>query len=155
MLVRHSPDTLERLVTFQHRKENDVNLSKRLDSLSIDRTALFAELRAKDAEWQRRATEVQAQAAHAYARLIELAETSDTGQASRIANFVASTFNGRAFPFDLFELRSLDVAIGDDMLLCLDALRWAKADLYKLVPDGEARVKGVIKAWNLKPALNC
>ena len=132
-----------------------MNLPKPLGAPAVDHAALFAELRAKDAEWQRRATEVQAKAAHAYARLIELAETSDTGQASRIANFVASTFNGRAFLFDLFDLRSLDVGIGDDMLLCLDALRWAKADLYKLVPDGEARVKAVIKAWNLKPALNC
>jgi hypothetical protein len=43
----------------------------------------------------------------------------------------------------LYDLRGLDVAIGDDMLVCLDALRWAKADLFNLVPNGETRVKGV------------
>ena len=78
----------------------------------------------------------------------------DTGQASRVAKFLASTFNGRAHPFDLFDLRSLDVPISDDMLLCLDALRWARTDLYKLVPDGESRVKAVVKLWQIKSALS-
>ena len=36
------------------------------------------------------------------------------------------------------------------MLACLDALLWGKADLYKLVPDGERRVQAVITAWGLK-----
>jgi hypothetical protein len=85
--------------------------------------------------------------------LLEIAETSDTGQASRIAKFVASTFNGRAYPYDLFDLRTFDVAIGDDMLVCLDALRWAKADLYTLVPDGERRVKTVIRTWQIQSAI--
>lgn len=36
-----------------------------------------------------------------------------------------------------------------DMLVCLDALRWAKLDLHKLVPDGDKRVRRVIEAWGL------
>lgn len=63
---------------------------------------------------------------------------------------MASTFNGTVFPFDLFELRSVEVGISDDMLASLDALRWGKADLYKLVPDGERRVLAVIDQWGLK-----
>lgn len=101
-------------------------------------------------EWDKRARQAQAAAAQAYARLVELAETRDSGQISRIARFLASTFNGQAFPFDLFELRAVDVEISDDMLACLDALRWAKADLHKLVPDGERRVMAVIDTWGLK-----
>ena len=119
----------------------------------IDLQAIFAEQRAADEAWQRRAVEVQAKAAHAFARLLEIAETSDTGQASRIAKFVAGTFNGRAYPYDLFDLRTFDVAISDSILVCLDALRWAKADLYTLVPDGELRVKRVIKSWQLQSAV--
>lgn len=133
-------------------KETDMPLPKQRVAPEIDMQAVVAGLRANEEDWQRRAVEAQAKAAHAYARLLEIAETSDTGQASRIARFVASTFNGRAFPFDLFELRALDVAISDDMLVCLDGLRWAKADLCKLVPDGEKRVKAVIKSWQVKPA---
>jgi hypothetical protein len=100
-------------------------------------------------EWARRAAQAQAAAAHAYARLLTMAETRDSGQVRRVAQFVASTYDGATFPFDLFELRTVDVAIADDMLVCLDALRWGKADLYKLVPDGERRVRAVCKAWGL------
>ena len=98
-----------------------------------------------------RAQESTARGGQAFARLLKIAETGDTGQARRVAAFVASTFNGRAFPFDLFELRAVDVDIGDDMLSCLDALRWARADLYRLVPEGEARVRAVIGDWGLTP----
>ena len=48
------------------------------------------------------------------------------------------------------DLRGLDVDIGDDMLACLDALRLAKLDLYKLVPNGEGRVEAVFELWGMK-----
>lgn len=92
---------------------------------------------------------VQAGAAQALARLLDLAEHRNSGQIRRVALFLAGTYNGEDFPFDLFELRTVDVAISHDMLVCLDALRWGKADLYKLVPDGERRVRAVIDAWGL------
>ena len=75
----------------------------------------------------------------------------DTGQAGRVAQFLAASFNGSAYRFNLFELRLLDVQISDDMLLCLDALRWGKTDLHRLVPQGDERVQGIISAWGLKP----
>lgn len=130
-----------------------MTLPKPLVAPEIDLQALLAKQYADEDEWQRRANEVQARAAHAYARLLGIAENSDTGQASRVARFVASTFNGRAYPLDLFELRAVDVPISDDMLLCLDALRWAKADLHKLVPDGDARVTAMVKLWQIKSAI--
>jgi hypothetical protein len=105
---------------------------------------------AQQQEWARRANAAQSSAAQAYARLIARAEASDTGQARRIAAFIAATYDGTTFPLDPFELRAVDVEISDDMLACLDALRWGKADLHKLVPDGERRVLGVIDAWGLK-----
>jgi hypothetical protein len=104
-------------------------------------------------EWESRALQAQATAAQAYLRLVELAERHDSGQAARVARFLASTFNGAAFPFDLFELRALNVAIADDALACIDALRWGKADLHRLLPDGEQRVAAVLRAWGLdRPA---
>ena len=97
-----------------------------------------------------RSSEATAKGGQAFARLLSLAETRDSGQIRRIVQFIASTYNGEAFPFDLFDLRGLDVAIGDDMLLCLDALRWAKTDLHQLVPDGGRRVENVIARWGLE-----
>lgn len=97
-----------------------------------------------------RKREATAKGAHAFQRLLQLAETRDSGQVRRVARFIAATYNGEAFPLDLFELRAVDEAIGDDMLLCIDALRWGQADLHRLVPAGERRVREVIELWGLK-----
>ena len=72
--------------------------------------------------------------AHAFARLLQLAEERDSGQIVRIARFIAATYNGTAFSFDPFDLRSVDIGIGDDMLCCLDALRWGRADRSRSWP---------------------
>ena len=100
--------------------------------------------------YRQRASSAQGPASQAFARLLDLAEHQNSGQIRNVVLFLASTYNGQAFPFDLFNLRSVDVDISDDMLLCLNALRWGKADLYKLVPNGDRRVKDVIKDWGLK-----
>ena len=76
---------------------------------------------------------------HADQRLPQLAETSDSGQVRRVALFIVATYNGEAFPVDRFELRAVDEAISDDMLPCIDALRWGQSDLHSLVPDGDRR----------------
>ena len=94
--------------------------------------------------------EATAKGGHAYQRLLQLAETRDSGQVRRVVLFIAAAHNGEAFPFDLFELRAVDEAISDDMLLCIDALRWGQADLHSLVPDGDRRVRAVIEQWGLK-----
>ncbi len=110
--------------------------------------AIDAEIAACDA-LSLQATQAGAQA---FARLLKLAEERDSGQIPRIARFLATTYNGRAFKFDLFELRAVDIAISDDMLCCLDALRWGRADLHTLIPDGDARVRAVIESWGLRCA---
>ena len=97
-----------------------------------------------------RSSQATAQGGQAYARLLTLAETRHSGQIARIARFIASTYNGEAFPFDPFDLRGLDLEISDDMLLCLDALRWGRTDLHSLIPDGDRRVRAVIELWGLQ-----
>jgi hypothetical protein len=113
----------------------------------MDPLQAFAdEIEATDA----RSRVATAAGAEAYARLLRLAEERDSGQIPRIARFIAATYNGQAFPLDPFDLRAVDTAISNDMLLCLDALRWARADLFTLVPDGDARVRAVIQRWGLR-----
>ena len=101
-------------------------------------------------EYQTRSRAASATGAQALARLLRLAEERNSGQITRVVRFLAATYNGQAFPLDLFELRAVDVAISDDMLQCLDALRWGRADLYTRVPDGDARVRAVIQRWGLR-----
>ena len=90
----------------------------------------------------------------AFEELLHLAESNDSGQIPRIAKFIAATYNGRVHTFDLFELRCLDVAVSNKMLICLDCLRWGNSDLFRLVPNGDARVRAVIEKWGLQPLTN-
>jgi len=101
-------------------------------------------------QWAERSARAQGAGAQAFSRLLRLAEDGTGDQARRIARFIAATWDGEAHPLDLFELRAVDVAIADDMVTCIDALRWGKADLYKLVPDGEERVVAVLKTWGIR-----
>lgn len=99
-------------------------------------------------EWRRRSTEATAKGAQALNRLLHLAETRESGQTRRIALFIGACWNGKRH-FDLFDLRSLDVSVGDDMLAVLDALRWGQADIQRLVPNGDARIVDVLTRWNM------
>ncbi|MBK1611855.1 hypothetical protein CKO44_00015 [Rubrivivax gelatinosus] len=94
-----------------------------------------------------RSSEATQAGAQAFLRLLNLAEQRDSGQIARVARFLASLYNGQAFPLDPYDLRAVDVAISDDMLCCLDALRWGRADLHTL---GNARMLAVIERWGLR-----
>lgn len=99
--------------------------------------------------WDERARSAQVSAAQALARLLVIAESSDSGQARCVATFLASTYKFAGAPFDLFDLRTVDVPISDDIMLCIDALRWGRLDLHRLVPDGAQRIEAVIRDWGL------
>lgn len=100
-------------------------------------------------EWEARVPQAQARAALAYRRLVAVAEQRDTGQARHVEKSIAGNVIREAPPFDLFELRALDVSLAGDELACIDALRWAKADLHKLLPDGEHRIAILLTPWGL------
>ena len=101
-------------------------------------------------EYQNRSRMATAAGAQAFGRLLRLAEERDSGQIVRVVRFLAATYDGETFPLDPFGLRAVDIAISDDMLCCLDALRWGCADLHTLVPDGDARMRAVIHRWGLR-----
>jgi len=61
----------------------------------------------------------------AFERLLTLGERYDSVQVLQVVRFLSRTFNGEAFPFELFERLAVDADVSDDVLLCLDALRWA------------------------------
>jgi hypothetical protein len=105
---------------------------------------------AQAADLEARSRSATQAGAQAFERLLALAEQRDSGQVARVARFLAASYNGLAFPLDLFELRAVDVDLSDDMLCCLDALRWGRADLHTLVPDGDARMRAVIERWGLR-----
>jgi hypothetical protein len=99
--------------------------------------------------FESRSVAATAQGAQAYARLLHLAEHHDSGQSRRLVRFIAAPYDGDTFPFDPYELRAVDLPISDDMLACLDALRWARADLHRLLPNGDARARALVQRWGL------
>ena len=118
--------------------------SERPNMDEIRRFAAFQE------EIEARSTRVQAAAAHALDRLLRKAESRDGGQARVIAGFLASIYDPEAFPLDPRLMRSVDVPVSDDMLACLDAVRWGRAELHTLLPNGERRILNVCDAWGLQ-----
>jgi hypothetical protein len=125
-------------------KENKMSIQKNILS-NAKISEIIEERRTSREKYIKRKAEINEGASLAYERLLSLAEGDITDQISRVINFLASSFNGHAYPFDLFQLRSLDTEIGDDMILCIDAIRYGDIDLYKLVPDGKYRIQSIIK----------
>jgi hypothetical protein len=99
-------------------------------------------------DYAARATEATTKGVTALGRLLTLAETRQSGQIEHIASFLGAVWNGKRH-FDLYELRALDVAISDDMLAVLDALRWAKLSVGDMVPSGDLRIEAVLTAWGM------
>lgn len=93
--------------------------------------------------------EAQADARQAFGRLSTRAETSRSAESKRVARFIAAVLDGEMYPYNLFDLRSVDAEISDEMLRCLDALRRPGLDLHKLVPDGLDRCLAVLDAYGL------
>lgn len=89
-------------------------------------------------------------ASAAYERLLDLAETRNSGQIEKIASFLAATWNSRRFHFDLRDLCAVDEEIRQDMLAVLSALYGMAPHSYDLVENGEARVGRVIKDWGIR-----
>lgn len=114
---------------------------------------LDSDFRRQQAEWADRARAATAAGTTAFNRLLELCEspiTAGTGQASTVARLIAGLYNGEDFPIDPYALRSLDVAICDDVMACLDALRWGKQDLHTLVPRGDERTRTVLERYGIE-----
>jgi hypothetical protein len=107
----------------------------------------FGDISHEEAEWNARAQMAKHVATLAFKRLLELAEKRDTGQTARVAKFLATTYIGQTCHFDVYDLRAVDIDISDDMLKCLDAIRWGKCDLHALVPDGALRMQAVCRLW--------
>lgn len=99
-------------------------------------------------DFESRGRAATAAAAQALARLLELAETRESGQVRHIAAFLGAAWNGSRH-FDLYALRAVDVAISDDMLAVLDGLRWGKLAIGDLVPRGDARIQAALESWGM------
>ncbi len=87
--------------------------------------------------------------------LIETAlhEHPTTGQAARLARFLAGVYNGSDYPFDLTELRGLDTALANACLDYLNYDRLAKREVHHHLAGGDRALHQWIKDYRIEPAL--
>lgn len=97
-------------------------------------------------DWDSRVAAIQDAVPSAYERLLVEAERGGDAQSHRIANFIAATHGRVTSHFSLMDLSALDVGMSDDVLLCIDAIRWGMPELHLLVPDGLRRVEAICDA---------
>jgi len=108
------------------------------------------------ADYQRRMREIHAQVKHdrvegeaALRRLLPIAQRY-TGQSERVARVLLGCYNGRRFPLDLTNLRSLDYEV---MVDCLAVLRMdanALQEVHCYFEDGGKVFEALAKEWGFE-----
>lgn len=85
-------------------------------------------------------------------RLLPVAQR-DTGQSRIVARLLAGLYNGRRFPFDLTDLRSLDTALFEDAmtLVRMDA-RLTEKEIYCYFENGGRIFEEMIDDWGFEDA---
>ncbi len=85
-------------------------------------------------------------------RLFSLCESSDTGQARAVARLLAGLYNSRAYPFQLTQLRALDLKIHADCMsvIALDSIA-PKQEVHEYFEDGNRRFQCMFKAHGIEP----
>ncbi len=101
----------------------------------------------KDNAWTDCGDEALIDAAQALARLLGRAEGKGARRSKRIAQFFAAVGDSAIVVWPPRDMQADDLTINDDMLLCLNALRWHRPSLIALIPDGDRRIWQVISDW--------
>lgn len=73
-----------------------------------------------------------------------------TGQGERVARILLGLYNGRRFPLDLTNLRSLDDAILDDVLAVLRMDANAYQEVHRYFENGGAIFEQMAKDWGFE-----
>lgn len=101
-------------------------------------------------------TEVAATTARAMAALqiivAAIRAHPTTGQAGRLVRFLAGVYNGQDYPFDLTELRPLNVRLAS---ACLDYLNYDRLgikEVHEHLEDGDRELLRWFEDYGIKPA---
>lgn len=81
-------------------------------------------------------------------------EHPGTGQARRLVGFLAGVYNGQEFPFDLTDLRALDMDLANACIDYLNYDRLGKVEVHTHLPDGGRQMQWFIAQHRLRPQLH-
>lgn len=91
----------------------------------------------------------------AFERLLNMTESCSSGQIEIIAKFLWSTWHRSVESrFDIFELRSLDTEISDDMIAVMDAIRWKEIPMSSFAENLRSRMSAMAEGWGIFKAQN-
>lgn len=71
----------------------------------------------------------------------------DTGQSRVVGRFLLGLYNGEDFPFDLTDLRGLDLALFEDCMCVLLMDYWPEKEVHERVQNGGAIWQQLIERW--------
>ena len=77
----------------------------------------------------------------AYERLLRRAEEPGLRLDDGVLAFVLTVSDWQGACLDMSVLRRVDIPVADDMLVCLEALRWVAGDLCDVVANGRRRLR--------------
>jgi hypothetical protein len=85
-------------------------------------------------------------------RVIETAirRNPTTGQAGRLVRFLAGVYNGYAYPFDLTDLRALDVGLANACLDYLNYDRLGRREIHHHMSGGERDLHRWIQEYGIE-----
>jgi hypothetical protein len=104
--------------------------------------AIASERIAKLNAWRDQRPAVEAAGVAALKRLLPLAH-GDTGQSRRIAAFLLGCYNGKRFPFNLTDLRGLDIELFEDCIAVLRMDYSPRVEIHKHIENGAAIFEGL------------
>ena len=83
-----------------------------------------------------------------------IAEHPGTGQSRRLVRFLAGVYNGHDYPFDLTDLRCLDVELANACIDYLNYDRLSKAEVHTHLPEGGRQMEGFIAQHGIRRQLH-
>jgi len=89
---------------------------------------------------------IRAAGIEALKRLIPIAQR-DTGQSGVVARFLLGCYNGQDFPFDLTDLRRLDIEVHADCMAVLQMDYAPQREVHNLVEDGPRIFRALALHW--------
>lgn len=99
--------------------------------------------------WRESLPKIRLEGAAALGRLMPLAER-DTGQSSVVARFLLNLYNGSRFPFDMTDLRRLDLSIFEDCMAVLQMDYSPEWEVHRYFEDGGNRFEKLARDWGFK-----
>lgn len=118
--------------------------------------AAFAAMRAEREDFERALPGIRKEGEEALRRLLPIAQ-GNTGQCRYVAAFLLGLYNGRRFPFDLTDLRGLDLAIFNDCMSVLRMDNVPKQEVHCYFDEGGGEGNKIwedlAKRWGIKDHL--